>query len=139
MSVTMVLCIVFNFSNIAYHSGTDSYRKFKTLYLTKERNALLAKQKILVEQAKNPQISPRLLYLRDEKGIDIRQILVKQKWNKKHRPGIEEIKNEIRGYEHIVIDRGEVFVEARIRRDSQARNDVVDDKQPANENLEAEI
>jgi len=139
MIVTMVLCIVFNFSNIAYHSGTDSYRKFKTLYLTKKRNALLAKQKILVEQAKNPQISPRLLYLRDEKGIDISQILVKQKWNKKHRPGIEEIKNEIRGYEHIVIDRGEVFVEARIRRDSQARNDVVDDKQPVNENLEAEI
>lgn len=60
MIVTMVLCIVLNFTNIAYHSGTDMYTKFKTLYYTKKRDALIAKQKILVELAKNPQISPRL-------------------------------------------------------------------------------
>lgn len=77
--------------------------------------------------------------MRDEKGVDINQILFKQNWNKKHRPGLEEIKNEIRGYEHIVIDNGEVFVEARIRRKPQTQNEIAGEKQPGNENLEAEI
>ena len=81
MITVMSINIGTNFINISFQEGTKTYKDLRLRYYTHKRDKLLAKKKKLEE----PQISPRILYLQREMGIDISELLFRKRWEKKYR------------------------------------------------------
>lgn len=81
MVTVLSINIGINFINISFKEGTKTYKDLRLRYYTYKRDKLLAKKKKLEE----PQISPRILYLQREMGVDITDLLFRKRWEKKYR------------------------------------------------------